>query len=627
MAYYENFSTSLPLAVAQYGVRNALRPFLRKKDASFVVIMVAPSSQPMWFYEHAAAHILLPGTEALREDGSETVIITSTSEIASKSARAIASKFRNARRSVILCGNADEITADLRLLADAVAFIPTPTAAHYLMAAKLVGLPRVTKGAAEFLSSQSFEDVQLAFRSGQPFSRSLQRLKLKARGAVKATPPRPLSTGEVRLEDLAGYGEAKEWGLQLAADLTAWQRGEIRWEDLDRGALLLGPPGCGKTTYAGALAKSCGAELVITSAARWQAKGHLGDYIKAMRESFGQAKAKQPAILFIDEFDSVGDREAHPNSDHADYKRQAINALLECLDPSEGREGVVVIGAANNASVVDRALLRPGRLERVIPIDLPDAEARVKIFRRHAGDIDGIEGCEQFFVATNGWSGAELEKLARDARRLSRQRGAAVTLQDVIDALPPLLRLSESERLRLAVHEAGHALVGALLRPGQLDHVYVMDQVPPGGPRLPLGEAIFEDSSFRLPTERDFSDRIAILLGGIAAERVVLGDHSAGAGGQRESDLALATDFATMMECHYGFGNELIVDLGNGSRPLEVLRQGNPSLRKAVEARLREALAKAMSLLTSRRRELDTLTRLLLEFRIVPGEDVERLVR
>ncbi|CAN7442739.1 ATP-binding protein [Pararhizobium sp. LjRoot235] len=135
--------------------------------------------------------------------------------------------------------------------------------------------------------------------------------------------------------------------------------------------LLSDPPGCGKTSFAAALARTCGVKLVLASAARWQAMGHLGDLLKAMRRAFDDATKNSTSILFIDEFDSFGDRQAL-SGDNASYSRQVVNGLLECMDGVRGREGVIVIGATNFPALIDEALLRPGRLERHCAIPLPE---------------------------------------------------------------------------------------------------------------------------------------------------------------------------------------------------------------------------------------------------------------
>ncbi len=172
--------------------------------------------------------------------------------------------------------------------------------------------------------------------------------KLAASVQVKTT-----VAWEPRIEQLAGYGKATEWALNLVEDISAWREGSISWSDVDAGLLLSGPPGCGKTLFASAVARSCGAAFLAASSAQWQARGHLGDMLKAMRKTFREAIAAAPAILFLDEFDSFGSRKLL-RGDNASYGLQVINALLELLDGADGREGVVVIAATNRPRILTR---------------------------------------------------------------------------------------------------------------------------------------------------------------------------------------------------------------------------------------------------------------------------------
>ncbi|WP_162246964.1 ATP-binding protein [Rhizobium sp. Root1220] len=185
----------------------------------------------------------------------------------------------------------------------------------------------------------------------------------------------PEALSDIRLEDMEGYGEVKEWGLELAHDLADWRAGTITWEDVDKGVLLSGPPGTGKTMFARALAASCHVKLIATSYAKWQAKGYLNDFLKAMQKSFKEARDAAPAILFIDEIEAFGSRDDAQGS-NASYDIKAINGLLEQLDGIEGREGVIVVAACNHPKMVDAAILRAGRLDRHVEISLPDQYAR-----------------------------------------------------------------------------------------------------------------------------------------------------------------------------------------------------------------------------------------------------------
>ncbi len=331
------------------------------------------------------------------------------------------------------------------------------------------------------------------------------------------------------------------------------------------------------------------------------------------------------SILFVDEFDSFGDREG--DDDHArDYRRQVINGMLECLDPVEGREGVIVVGATNNPSVIDRALLRPGRLETLIEIPLPDAAARVAILRHHLHGQAFENDLARYVSASRGWSGADIEKLARDARRLSRRRKVALSEDLLLEVMPARYVLSDGELRNTAVHEAGHAIVAVVLACDVLKHVHIDRDAAVGVGAQSVGRTVFEPELGRVKTASYYDDRIAMLLGGIAAETVVYGCHADGAGGAPSSDLVVASDIATKLERHYGFGEVLSVELGKGDRPLEYLRDRDPELRSLVDGRLKTQLDRAVALLSDRRQELDQLAETLFETGHVVGDEVRALL-
>lgn len=178
------------------------------------------------------------------------------------------------------------------------------------------------------------------------------------------------------LADLAGYGEARTWGEDLARDIADALLRKIAWSDLDRGCLLVGPPGTGKTTFARALAATCKVPLIVTSYAEWlkSGDGHQGHVIQAMAATFVTAKKLAPSIVFVDEIDSMPAR-GH-GAIHSDWNNQIVNAFLAETDGAASRDGVIVVGACNNAGNLDPALLRPGRFERVIDIPKPSAGRR-----------------------------------------------------------------------------------------------------------------------------------------------------------------------------------------------------------------------------------------------------------
>lgn len=185
------------------------------------------------------------------------------------------------------------------------------------------------------------------------------------------------------VETLAGYGQAKAWALDLRTDLALWRHGEIPWGDLSSKLLLSGPPGTGKTLFATALCNSLQLPMIATSVADWLEPGYLGDVLKVMTDVFKAAEKHAPCILFIDELDNIGSRNKSAGSRHDDYWISLVNRLLVLLDGSLKTQGVVVIGATNRPEAIDPALLRSGRLETHILIELPDVSTLAEILKHH----------------------------------------------------------------------------------------------------------------------------------------------------------------------------------------------------------------------------------------------------
>ena len=192
-------------------------------------------------------------------------------------------------------------------------------------------------------------------------------------------------TGRILLvEHLSGYGDAKDWALNLKSDLTLWVGDKLAWPEMSTRLLLSGPPGTGKTTFARALGNTLQIPLLATSVGRWLEPGYLGDVLKTMVATFDAAVQSAPCILFIDEIDNIGRRSNSPR-DHADYWDTLINRMLELLDGASSRDGVVIVGATNIPDKIDPALLRSGRLERHITIPKPDRNALAGILAHHLG--------------------------------------------------------------------------------------------------------------------------------------------------------------------------------------------------------------------------------------------------
>lgn len=422
--------------------------------------------------------------------------------------------------------------------------------------------------------------------------------------------------GGPRLEDLHGYGAAKEWGLELKRDIEDYRAGRIAWDDVDNGLLLSGPPGCGKTTFARALANSLDAHLEVGSYSTWIGTkgGHQGDLLRAMRDAFQRAREHAPSVLLIDEIDNFPQRGSLGRADYNDWNRGVVNGLLECLDGAVGRPGVIVIGATNHPGGIDTALLRPGRLDRHIEIGLPDAEARQAILHYH---LQAPVDVSSIIDRTEGFSGADLERVARDARRAARRMQVPVTIEHVSAAMPEMQPMSSEQMMATAIHELGHAIVGIHLDRRQLKRIVVKKEVFVTADFQVAGFAQFGASPDTRKTKGWYEDEIAILLGSIAAERLMLGGHDDGA----SQDLVQATEAALHMLAVAGFGGGLMSDVS-----------GDVSLRRhrlepEVNEILRDQLQRATVIVEQFRDVIEALADELADKGELDGETVTLAVR
>ncbi|MBS0535239.1 MAG: AAA family ATPase [Proteobacteria bacterium] len=462
---------------------------------------------------------------------------------------------------------------------------------------------------ADLASRVTVADLKLAVRADLGADASYARLARLVSAGMQ-----PLSDGP-RLADLAGLGAAKDWGLRLAADLKAYTASELDWAAVDRGCLLTGAPGTGKTSFARALAREAGTHFTATSYSQWQAhrEGHLGHVTQAIRNAFAEAQRNAPSILFIDEIDTIPARGSGKGND--DWWTAIANTLLECLDGYEKREGVVVIAACNDPARLDPALIRSGRLDRRIAIPLPDVPALVGIFRTHLGqDLKGVD-LRPAAVAARGKTGADVERFVREARSHARRAGAALSLTHLIDAV----RAGEPElpielRRRLATHEAGHAV--AMLASGDRDPVALLI----GGDG---GLAQSEVTELRAYTREHLDNHIVMLLAGRAAEELVFGNCTAGAGGSERSDLGLATELAIDLETTLGLGRSGLVRLPTDSARDLILHR---DLHDAVQATLDAAYVRARDVLAANRPTLQALAEALFEAGYLDREEIEAVV-
>lgn len=476
-------------------------------------------------------------------------------------------------------------------IADAVIHLEKPTARHIRAAFSYCAGVNISLEEAEQLTEFSLFDLTMVGSRGKSWRKVLNAI---ASDPCKVD-SRLINDG-LSLDTLAGLGKAGEWGTELAADLEEWRTGKLPWSDVNRGVLLAGPPGTGKTTYAKALAKSCGVELVASSLAQWQAAGHLGDLLKAMRKTFAEARKTAPCILFLDEFDSVGDRRTI-RGENALYVVEKINGLLECLDGIEDREGIVVVAACNYPELVDPAFLRPGRLEQTIRIPLPDLSAREQILRWHLHGALEREDLSDIAGRLEGHSGADIEKLLRDARRAARKEKRDLQRDDLVSRLPDRIVFSQEDLRRIAVHEAGHAIVQAKVGDGEILRLKIEPELVTQGTKGEVGYLEVRKSALKSRTRRDYEAQLTVHLAGLAAEELVFGEIADGGGGSMGSDLASATQIATEMEASLGFGDSLVHLVPNGSKQVREVLLTDHALRRRVEATLDKAYEDARQIL------------------------------
>ncbi|PDS43163.1 ATP-dependent hydrolase [Rhizobium anhuiense] len=578
-----------------------------------VIVLRLPTHAELYEYA-AAASILVREVEALHEFcvGSPTISRKGGIEY-----EPINTQLKLGRSLLIVWPSDHEVPREMALVADRVVAVGPVRPFHLVVAAKSFADQTIDLADAKRMMDYPLSEVFAAFRTKRPPAAVLGRL---ADSKVVET---PVVDGP-RLEQLVGYGDAKTWGLSLAQDIRAWHDGKLSWSDVDRGLLLSGAPGTGKTMFAGALARSCGAHLVATSIARWQAAGRLDDTLKAMHRSFDEAISHKPSILFIDEFDGISDRARLIGNVHETYWTQVINSLLELIDGHERLDGVVVIGATNHPDVIDAALRRPGRLDRHIRISLPDTEERRQLSRFYFGNDITDEVVEALATATTGLTGAHFAKAGREARRAARRAGRAVSIEDVLAVLPVPKRIAGGERRMVAIHEAGHAVVGVRLGVGELKTVAVPWEVHAS---QPLGFAHFQFDENPLWDRQEYLDQVAVTLGGRAAEEVILGTAFDGAGAAEGSDLHKASDLATMMEFQLGMGEGLAYFNLKSTEERDRVRQNNPAVAARVERVLRQEMERSREIVTRFRVAVERIADILVEKAIIDGDEVRRIIR
>ena len=441
--------------------------------------------------------------------------------------------------------------------------------------------------------------------------------------------------------DVAGVDEAKADLREVIDFLRNPQRYLAIGAHIPKGVLLVGPPGTGKTLLARAVAGEAGVPFFSASATSF-VELFVGVGASRVRDLFEQAKNNAPCIVFIDELDAIGrTRSGAASFASNDEREQTLEQLLVELDGFETRDAIVVLAATNRPDVLDPALLRPGRFDRQVTVDLPERRGREAILRIHTRKVPlGPDvNLEDLARATPGFSGADLENLVNEAALAAARRGSTqVTRKDFEDALDKLLLggkrealMDEQERRIVAYHEGGHALVAAVLP--DVDPLYKVTIVPRG---RALGVTQFLPEGDRRNYPRTYlMERLAVALGGRSSEELALGDITSGA----ENDLKEATQLARRMVSEWGMGEQtgpVVYDLASNGpylnqQPLEdhnrVYSEATAQrLDSEVEQLMTKAHQQARSVLTEHRDALDRLAHALLQEEVLERDQVLAIV-
>ena len=438
---------------------------------------------------------------------------------------------------------------------------------------------------------------------------------------------------DVKFSDVAGVDEAVEEMQEIKDFLENPAKYQSLGAKIPRGCLLVGPPGTGKTLLARAVAGEAGVPFFSISGSDF-VEMFVGVGASRVRNLFKKAKEASPSIIFIDEIDAVGRQRGAGLGGGHDEREQTLNQLLVEMDGFEANDSVVLIAATNRADVLDPALLRPGRFDRQIVVDVPDVKGREKILNVHAANKPLSDDVDLVSLAklTPGFSGADLANLLNEAAILTARRNKRViTNKEVQDSMERVIAgperkgrvLDKQTRTTIAYHESGHALVGHLLE--NADPVHKISIISRG---RALGYTLsIPDEDKVLNSRNQMRDELAVFLGGRVAEELFCDDITTGA----SNDLERATKMARSMVTNYGMSSELGVQVfGQPNHEVFLGRDyGNTQARRIddeVARIMKEAHDRAEAILSAHRDQMDLMASVLLERETVDGKACQALL-
>jgi cell division protease FtsH len=470
--------------------------------------------------------------------------------------------------------------------------------------------------------------------AAQALNLGKNRVKIYDRKEMKTT-----------FNDVAGVDEAVEELREIVEFLRTPKKYQRLGGRIPKGVLLLGPPGCGKTLLARAVAGEANVPFFFMSGSEF-VEMFVGLGAARVRELFQQAKEKAPCLVFLDELDTIGKSRAGGYGGSLgshDEREQTLNQLLVEMDGFDSQKGVILMAATNRADVLDPALLRPGRFDRQVVVDRPDLRGREAILKVHSRSValDPSVDLRTLASRTPGFTGADLANVVNEAALLAARREKnTVGMEDFEEAIDRTVAglerksrvMSPKEKVRVAAHEMGHAL--AALRSKNIDPVHRVTIIPRGAGALGITMTRPLEDRYLL-TEPELRDRLTFAMGGRVAEQLVFGEISTGA----QNDLQQATEIARAMVVEYGMSPKLgPVSYGRdglrtaGGRPLfpgegaEVSDDTAKLVDEEVTRLLNEAFHTAEQILTADRELLDRLAAVLVEREVIEGDELRKYV-
>jgi cell division protease FtsH len=474
------------------------------------------------------------------------------------------------------------------------------------------------------------------------FARQMKGVGSSAMNFGKS-PARLLSKdkNKITFKDVAGVDEAIEELQEIVEFLKNPQKFTALGGRIPKGVLCVGPPGTGKTLIAKAVAGEADRPFFSISGSDF-VEMFVGVGASRIRDMFDQAKKHAPCIIFMDEIDAVGRHRGAGIGGGHDEREQTLNQLLVEMDGFDTNDGVILMAATNRPDVLDKALLRPGRFDRRVMINLPDIKGRFEILKVHARKIKLDPSADLLNLArsTPGSSGADLENILNEAALAAARKGrTAVTEQEISEARDKVmfgkerrsLEMDENEKKTTAYHESGHTIVGLCVEHG--DTVDKVTIIPRG---FSLGSTMFLPKKNRVSYwKKEIIDRLAVLMGGRCAEEIFVGDVSSGA----QQDIEQATHFARSMVCEWGMSDKLgaVAYDESGSETSQYLgiaghyeKKYSEETAKAIDEEVRrimdEANERARQIIQEHREHVDLLARMLIEFETLDREDIQKIL-